>query len=245
MKKKKLLGILAVLMVFALALTGCGQSVKTVSSESQSTNNDESVSSDAPNNGENADSEAPAVEPEKTPKPAIEAGDTHGENDEANRNPEMRDGYYVYQVLGEEFLCETNIWDFIDEEAKTFNFGEMRGSLGLNPYLYDGKYVLVTPYCAISKPTAVPRFDVCAFTDESRTEIDHSAEKIYSIRYDRDSTVQAEYTASDDDRYLFTLDLIILSTYACEQIKQDLTTPPLGEHLQEYYDEETAYYVLP
>ena len=92
--KKNLLGILAVLMVIALALTGCGQSVKTVNSESQSTNNDESVSSDAPNNGENADSEAPAVEPEKTPEPAMEAGDTHGENDEANRNPEMRDGYY-------------------------------------------------------------------------------------------------------------------------------------------------------
>ena len=35
--KKNLLGILAVLMVFALALTGCGQSVKTVNSESQST----------------------------------------------------------------------------------------------------------------------------------------------------------------------------------------------------------------
>jgi hypothetical protein len=27
-----------------------------------------------------------------------------------NRNPEMRDGKYVYEVDGTEFLCKTNIW---------------------------------------------------------------------------------------------------------------------------------------
>ena len=242
MKKKSLLGILAILMVIALALTGCGQQQ---GEQNAGATGSESQNGTITDNGNASNGEAPAIEPEETPAPAMEAGDTHGENDEANRNPEVRDGYYVYQVLGEEFLCETNIWDFIDEEEKTFNFGEMRGSLGLDPYLYVGKYVLITPYCAISTPTAVLRYDVCAFTDESRTEIDHSAEKIYSICYDRDSTVQAQYAASDDDRYLFTLDLIVLAAYACEQIKQDLTTPPLGDHLLEYYNEETTYYVLP
>ncbi|MGM9601625.1 MAG: hypothetical protein ACI3W5_08630 [Faecousia sp.] len=232
MNKKSLLGIIAILMVIALALTGCGQqgeqNAGATGSESQNGTVDEGNSS--------ANEDEVTAEPEE---PDV------AENGVDNRHPEMRDGYYVYEVLGEEFLCETNIWDFIDEEEKTFNFGEMRGSLGLDPYLYVGKYVLITPYCAISTPTAVLRYDVCAFTDESRTEIDHSAEKIYSIRYDQDANVQAQYAASDDDRYLFTIDLIVLAAYACEQIKQDLTSPPLGDHLLEYYDEETTYYVLP
>ena len=54
MKKKKLLGILAVLMVFALALTGCGQqsgeqNAGATGSESQ---NGTSVVDDGKNEGE-------------------------------------------------------------------------------------------------------------------------------------------------------------------------------------------------
>ena len=93
--KKSLLGILAVLMVFALALTGCGQqgeqNAGATGSESQ---NGTTAADDGKNEGE------VTTEPEETD---VVEGD--------NRKPEMRDGYYVYEVLGEEFLCETNVWE--------------------------------------------------------------------------------------------------------------------------------------
>ena len=114
MKKKNLLGILAVLMVIALALTGCGQqgeqNAGATGSESQ---NGTTAADDGKNEGE------VTTEPEE-PDAA--------ENDIDNRHPEMSDGYYVYEVLGEEFLLKTNVWDFIDENAKTFDFGGMKNS---------------------------------------------------------------------------------------------------------------------
>ena len=99
--KKNLLGILAVLMVFALALTGCGQqgeqNAGATGSESQ---NGTSVVDDGKNEGE----------------VTTEPGDTDvGEGD--NRKPEMRDGYYVYEVDDTEVLCKTNIWDYIDGDV--------------------------------------------------------------------------------------------------------------------------------
>ena len=100
--KKNLLGNLAVLMVIALALTGCGQqgeqNAGATSSESQ---NGTTAVDDGKNKGE------VTAEPEETPDV--------GEVD--NRKPEMRDGYYVYEVDGVELLCETNIWDYIDGDV--------------------------------------------------------------------------------------------------------------------------------
>ena len=86
MKKKKLLGILAVLMVFALALTGCGQqgeqNAGATGSEGQ---NSTTAADDGKNEGE------VTTEPDGS-------DDVGGEAD--NRNPEMRDGKYVYEVDG-------------------------------------------------------------------------------------------------------------------------------------------------
>ena len=79
--KKSLLVILAVLMVIALALTGCGQqgeqNAGAIGSEGQ---NGTTAVDDGKNEGE------VTTESEETPYV--------GEVD--NRKPEMRDGYYVY-----------------------------------------------------------------------------------------------------------------------------------------------------
>ena len=126
MKKKSLLGILAILMVIALALTGCGQqgeqNAGATGSESQNGTIDEGKVTTEPE------------EPDAT------------ENDIDNRHPEMRGGYYVYEVLGEEFLLKTNVWDFIDDDAKTFDFGGMKNSLGLGVPRWELFFSGIAPF---------------------------------------------------------------------------------------------------
>ena len=105
MKKKRILGIVtAMLMVIALALTGCGQQGE----QNAGATGSEGQNSTITDNGNENNGEATA-EPEE-PDTTMNGID--------NRHPEMRDGYYVYEVLGEEFLCKTNVWDYIDEDAK-------------------------------------------------------------------------------------------------------------------------------
>ena len=102
MKKKSLLGILAILMVIALALTGCGQKGEQNAGATGSEGQNETVE-----NGEASESEV-VTEPESPD--AIE-------DEASNHQPEMRDGYYVYEVDGVELLCKTNIWDYIDGDV--------------------------------------------------------------------------------------------------------------------------------
>ena len=100
--KKSLLGILAVLMVFALALTGCGQKGEQNTGATGSEGQNETV--------ENGDVNESEVETEPESPDAIE-------DEASNHQPEMRDGYYVYEVDGVELLCKTNIWDYIDGDV--------------------------------------------------------------------------------------------------------------------------------
>ena len=198
--KKSLLGILAVLMVIALALTGCGQQGEQNAGATGSEDGNGEVMNTKP--GENVN-----TEPENG-----------GDNTEAvvdNRNPEIKDGYYVYEVLGEEFLLKTNVWDFIDEDAKTFDFGGMKNSLGLG--VLDGNYIagnraLSTPYLVAGDVSEVC-FLVNVCTDESITKVDHKVE--YTIKYSADSSASREYALKSDSRYGFTFDLIVLTTYGC------------------------------
>ncbi len=228
MKKKGLLGILAVLMVIALALTGCGQqgeqNAGATGSESQ---NSTITDNDNANNGE------------ATAEPEDDAGKVN------NRHPEMRDGYYVYEVLGEEFLLKTNVWDFIDEDAKTFDFGGMKNSLGLGAR--DGNYFLGNR--ALSSPHLIAGdvseacFLIYVCADETCTKVDQQMK--YTIKYSADSSASREYVSKSDSRYGFTFDLIVLTTYGCEHLKDDLSDLPLGDHLTEYYNEQKFVYELP
>lgn len=228
MKKKGLLGILAVLMVFALALTGCGQqgeqNAGATGSESQ---NGTITDNDNANNGE------------ATAEPEDDVGKVN------NRHPEMRDGYYVYEVLGEEFLLKTNVWDFIDEDAKTFDFGGMENSLGLGTRggnYFLGNRALSSPYLTAGDVSEAC-FLIYVCTDETCTKVDQQVE--YTIKYSADSSASREYASKSDSRYGFTFDLIVLTTYGCEHLKDDLSDLPLGDHLNEYYNEQRFVYELP
>ena len=229
--KKSLLGILAVLMVFALALTGCGQQGEQNAGATGSEGQNSTITDNG--NANNGEATAEPEEPDTTM------------NGIGNRHPEMRDGYYVYEVLGEEFLLKTNVWDFIDEDAKTFDFGGMKNSLGLG--VLDGNYIagnraLSTPYLVAGDVSEVC-FLVNVCTDESITKVDHKVE--YTIKYSADSSASREYALKSDSRYGFTFDLIVLTTYGCEHLKDDLSDLPLGDHLTEYYNEQRFVYELP
>ena len=107
MKKKKLLGILAVLMVFALALTGCGQqsgeqNAGATGSESQ---NGTTAVDDGKNEGEvTAEPEGPDV----------------GQVD--NRKPvQDTDGNYIYTITVDGVQTEVktciNVWNYITDDT--------------------------------------------------------------------------------------------------------------------------------
>lgn len=106
MKKKSLLGILAVLMVFALALTGCGQqgeqNAGATGFESQ---NGTTAVDDGKNEGEvTAEPEGPDV----------------GQVD--NRKPvQDTDGNYIYTITVDNVQTEVktciNVWDYITDDT--------------------------------------------------------------------------------------------------------------------------------
>ena len=144
MKKKKLLGILAVLMVFALAFTGCGQqgeqNVGATGSESQ---NGTTAVDGGKNEGEvTAEPEGPDV----------------GQVD--NRKPvQDTDGNYIYTITVDNVQTEVktciNVWDYITDDTPYdhVDFKQMLADLGWEamPAGYgaakftrnDGSYTLI------------------------------------------------------------------------------------------------------
>ena len=144
MKKKKLLGILAVLMVFALAFTGCGQqgeqNVGATGSESQ---NGTTAVDGGKNEGEvTVETEGPDV----------------GQMD--NRKPvQDTDGNYIYTITVDNVQTEVktciNVWDYITDDTPYdhVDFKQMLADLGWEamPAGYgaakftrnDGSYTLI------------------------------------------------------------------------------------------------------
>ena len=107
MKKKKLLGILAVLTVFALALTGCGQ---------QSGEQNAGVTSSESQNGTTA-VDGGKNEGEVTAEPE---GPDVGQVD--NRKPvQDTDGNYIYTITVDNVQTEVktciNVWDYITDDT--------------------------------------------------------------------------------------------------------------------------------
>ena len=145
MKKKSLLGILAVLMVFALALTGCGQ---------QDEQNAEATGSEGQNstitdNG-NANNGEATAEPEETP----------GISQTGNQNPTKDvNGNYIYLITVDDVQTEiktcVNVWDYITDGTPYdhVDFKQMLADLGWEamPAGYgaakftrnDGSYTLI------------------------------------------------------------------------------------------------------
>ena len=105
MKKKSLLGILAVLMVFALALTGCGQQGEQNAGVTGSESQNEAISN------ENNPAGEVTTEPDSTDV---------GEGD--NRSPAQdADGNYVYTITVDGVQTEVktciNVWNYITDDT--------------------------------------------------------------------------------------------------------------------------------
>ena len=142
MKKKSLLGILAVLMVFALALTGCGQKGEQNAGATSSEGQNETVENGEVNEGEVAtEPESPSVDIGEMPDGSdpMELMAWYYARDKAYIESVEKDtdGYYHYAVGDKELLCKTNVWDFIEtREGKrgtyyVWLFEDMAEAIGL------------------------------------------------------------------------------------------------------------------
>lgn len=231
MKKKSLLGILAVLMVFALALTGCGQqdeqNAETTGSESQ--NGTTAGGNATVDDGEN-DGEATA-EPEETPDV--------GEVD--NRKPEMRDGYYVYEVDGTEVLCNTNIWDYIDGDV--WYRTKMFEDLG---YMRDDDI-----YVASRSPGFFRYVDNHRLTAYVGAPMNKNSEDFLELRYLNEFIVagpggeaikivvryyQDDFATDEANAERTPIDAIIMAAYFLEQCQNDVK----GMYLYDYFPKSSG-----
>ena len=141
MKKKRILGIVtAMLMVIALALTGCGQqgeqNAGATGSESQ---NGTIADNGNANNGEaTAEPEVNIGEkPDGSDAMALMAWHYKRDKSYIETVEKDTDGYYHYAVGDKELLCKTNVWDFIEtREGKrgtyyVWLFEDMAEAIGL------------------------------------------------------------------------------------------------------------------
>lgn len=148
MKKKSLLGIIAVLMVFALALTGC---------EQQDEQNAEATGS---GDGNGSSVSEPSYEPEKAGENAEDVGDNESSGVVDNKKPAQdADGNYVYLITVDGVQTEiktcVNVWDYITSDAPYdhVDYKQMLADLGWEamPAGYgaakftrnDGSYTLI------------------------------------------------------------------------------------------------------
>lgn len=221
MKKKRILGIVtAMLMVIALALTGCGQqgeqNAGATGSESQ---NGTTAVDDGKNEGE------VTAEPEE---PADEAD---------NRRPEMRDGMYVYEVDGTEVLCKTNIWDYIDGdvwhrtemfEALGYERDDSIGvarSPGFFRYVEDSEFGKSQFTAFVTSPTNTNSEDFIEYRYLNELHVGsygHSIE-VY-VRCQQDT-----FATEKEDGPRTPIDIIVLTAYLLEQCQNDVNESYLDD----------------
>ena len=146
--KKSLLGILAVLMVIALALTGCGQ--KGEQNAGATGSGDGNGTSVSEPKKESVVDEEPTVDIGEKPdgSDVIELMHWYQDRDAAYIKTVEKDsdGYYHYKVGDKELLCKTNVWDFIDAKEGlrgtyyVWRFEDMAESIGLYPSDFAATY---------------------------------------------------------------------------------------------------------
>ena len=142
MKKKRILGIVtAMLMVIALALTGCGQQGEQNAGATGSGDGNGSVSE--PNYEPERGGESTEPEGDIGEKPdgsdVVKLLHWYHDRDAAYIKTVEKDsdGYYHYKVGDKELLCKTNVWDFIEtREGKrgtyyVWLFEDMAEAIGL------------------------------------------------------------------------------------------------------------------
>lgn len=230
--KRSLLKFLVIGMVAALVLTGCGQQAaqntgddgaanNTITSTDDSITNDSTVSAD----DDVANSSTASADVEQS-EPDQSVGD--------NYNPARdSDGYYIYTVYGQELRCKTNIWDFIDEDAKTYDLGKFKDYTGCRLYV-QGEYCFESFYYTGNRNSSELNLDVVK-VDPSTMAIDKNEMYLFVIKYDSSAFALYEYTIAGEGREIgLTLDQIILHTYAVEHLMENLQDKPFGELFTEY-----------
>ena len=152
MKKKSLLGILAVLMVIALALTGCGQQGEQNAGATGSEGQNGTITDNGNTNNGEATAEPEEPEGDIGEKPdgsdVVKLMHWYQDRDAAYIKTVEKDsdGYYHYKVGDKELLCKTNVWDFIDAKEGlrgtyyVWRFEDMAESIGLYPSDFAATY---------------------------------------------------------------------------------------------------------
>ena len=220
MKKKYFLGIVAMLMVIALALTGCGQqgeqNAGATGSESQGDNG---------STGEvvTTEPEEPTVDIGEKPDGSdpLELMHWYYRRDKAYIESVKKDssGYYNYKVGDKTLACKTNVWNFIDAKEGlrgtyyVWRFEDMAESIGLTTADFE-----TSRRAAAKVDPSQTRWDFALNCGESRKNLyDYTSieltgmlicgkfdEKIYTLQ-------PGAWAAS--------LEQICFSAYAMEQLK--------------------------
>ena len=151
--KKNLLGILAVLMVFALALTGCGQ---------------QSGEQNAGATGSESQNEAIGNEDNSAGEVTTELEETPGISQTGNQNPTKDvNGNYIYLITVDDVQTEiktcVNVWDYItdgtpydqvdlNQMLTDLGWNTFDGGTGVGTYTYNnGDCVKITPWTGKSE----------------------------------------------------------------------------------------------
>ena len=151
--KRSLLGILAVLMVFALALTGCGQ---------------QSGEQNAGATGSESQNEAIGNEDNSAGEVTTELEETPGISQTGNQNPTKDvNGNYIYLITVDDVQTEiktcVNVWDYItdgtpydqvdlNQMLTDLGWNTFDGGTGVGTYTYNnGDCVKITPWTGKSE----------------------------------------------------------------------------------------------
>ena len=233
MKKKKLLGILAVLMVFALALTGCGQQSGEQNAGATGSGDGNGTSVSEPKK-ESVVDEEPTVDIGEKPdgSDVIELMHWYQDRDAAyiKTVEKDNDGYYHYKVGDKELLCKTNVWDFIDAKEGlrgtyyVWRFEDMAESIGLYPSDFAATYHMgarVDP--EQSRLDFALDFGSNHETPYEKTAIDLTG-SVLCNKYD-----EMIYCLSSETTYQISLEQICFSAYMMEQLHLGRTDEEIME----------------
>ena len=230
--KKSLLGILAVLMVFALALTGCGQQDEQNAGATGSGDGNGTSVSEAKK--ESVVDEESTVDIGEKPDGSnvIELMHWYQDRDAAYIKTVEKDsdGYYHYKVGDKELLCKTNVWDFIDAKEGlrgtyyVWRFEDMAESIGLYPSDFAATY-----HMGARVDPEQSRLDFALDlgsnheTPYEKTAIDLTG-SVLCNKYD-----EMIYCLSSETTYQISLEQICFSAYMMEQLHLGRTDEEIME----------------
>lgn len=233
MKKKRILGIVtAMLMVIALALTGCGQ--KGEQNAGATGSEDENGTSVSEPKKESVVDEEPTVDIGEKPDGSdiIELMHWYQDRDAAYIKTVEKDsdGYYHYKVGDKELLCKTNVWDFIDAKEGlrgtyyVWRFEDMAESIGLYPSDFAATY-----HMGARVDPEQSRLDFALDlgsnhkTPYEKTAIDLTG-SVLCNKYD-----EMIYCLSSKTTYQISLEQICFSAYMMEQLHLGRTDEEIME----------------